>query len=92
MRSNNLQLPCVQPPTASCYLQLADEELQLPHGCHGHADHGGQDRQETGETFKLYSLGNLWLAAFAILAMFLYKITLLAIDIDNIGCLQFLPL
>ena len=59
MRTDNLQLPCVQPPTASCYLQLADEELQLPHGCnghhdrHGHADHGGQDRQERHLNFTL---------------------------------------
>ena len=29
MRSDNLQLPCVQPPTSSY-------NLQLPHGCHGH--------------------------------------------------------
>ena len=29
MRSDNLQLPCVQPPTFSY-------KIQLPHGCHGH--------------------------------------------------------
>ena len=43
MRSDNLQLPCVQPPTSSY-------NLQLPHGCYGHhgrpghcghGDHGG---------------------------------------------------
>ena len=48
MRSDNLQLPCVQPPTSS-------NNLQLPHGRHGrhghqsrHGHHGqdrtGQDR------------------------------------------------
>ena len=41
MRSDNLQLPCVQPPTSS-------NNLQLPHGCHshghshGHIGHGGR--------------------------------------------------
>ena len=44
-------------------------------------------------TFKLEFPGNLTLAAFAILAMFLYEITLLVIDNDNIGYLEpFLPL
>ena len=33
MRSNNLQLPCVQPPTSS-------NNLQIPHGRHGHGGHG----------------------------------------------------
>ena len=33
MRSDNLQLPCVQPPTSSY-------NLQLPHGRHGHGGHG----------------------------------------------------
>ena len=33
MRSDNLRLPCVQPPTSSIY-------LQLPHGRHGHGNHG----------------------------------------------------
>ena len=33
MRSDNLQLPCVQPPTSS-------NNIQLPHGCHGHGGHG----------------------------------------------------
>ena len=51
MRSDNLQLPCVQPPTSSY-------NFQLPHGCYGHhgrhghgghigcgehGDHGGQN-------------------------------------------------
>ena len=41
MRLDNLQLPCVQPPTSSC-------NFQPPHGCHGHhgrhghGGHGGQ--------------------------------------------------
>ena len=33
MRSNNLQLPCVQPPTSA-------NNLQIPHGRHGHGGHG----------------------------------------------------
>ena len=33
MRSDNLQLPCEQPPTSS-------NNLQLPHGRHGHGGHG----------------------------------------------------
>ena len=33
MRSDNLQLPCVQPPTFSY-------NFQLPHGCHSHGGHG----------------------------------------------------
>ena len=43
MRSDKLQLPCVQPSTSSY-------NLQLPHGRHGHGGrgehggHGGQDR------------------------------------------------
>ena len=46
MISDNLQLPCVQPPTSSY-------NFQPPHGCHGHGGqggrgehggHGGQDR------------------------------------------------
>ena len=55
MRSDKLQVPCVQPSTSSY-------NLQLPHGCHGHhcrqsheshgehgghgehSGHGGQDR------------------------------------------------
>ena len=35
MRSDNLQLPCVQPPTSSY-------NLQLPHGRNNHGGHGGQ--------------------------------------------------
>ena len=35
MRLNNLQLPCVQPPTSSF-------NLQLPHGRPGHGGHGGR--------------------------------------------------
>ena len=34
MRSDNLKLPCIQPPTSSY-------NLQLPHGRRGHGDHGG---------------------------------------------------
>ena len=34
MRPDNLQLPCVQPPTSSY-------NLQFPHGCHGHGGHVG---------------------------------------------------
>ena len=34
MRSDNLQLACVQSPTSSY-------NLQLPHGRRGHGDHGG---------------------------------------------------
>ena len=65
MRSDNLQLPCVQPPTSSW--------LRHGHGHHGghvghsgcggrgeHGDHdscGGQDR--TRLTFKLDFPGNL---------------------------------
>ena len=57
MRSDNLQLPCVQPPTSSY-------NFQLPHGGHGghvchdgrgkhggrgeHGGHGGQDRDRDG--------------------------------------------
>ena len=37
MRSNNLQLPCVQPPTSSFNLQL--RHGRPGHG--GHGDHGG---------------------------------------------------
>ena len=35
MRSDNPQLPCVQPPTSS-------NSLQLPHGHYGHGGHGGR--------------------------------------------------
>ena len=49
MRSDNLQLPCVQPLTSSY-------NLQLPHGHHcrhdhgGHGDYGGHDGQDgTGQ-------------------------------------------
>ena len=34
MRSDNLQLPCVQPPTSSY-------NFQPPHARHGHHGHGG---------------------------------------------------
>ena len=34
MRSDNLQLPCVQPPTSSY-------NFKLPHGRHNHGGHGG---------------------------------------------------
>ena len=43
MRSDNLQLPCVEPPPSSAY------NLQLPlgrhghHGRHGHGGHGDHD-------------------------------------------------
>ena len=36
MRSDNLQLPCVQPPTSSY-------NFQLPHGHGGHGGHVGHD-------------------------------------------------
>ena len=67
MRSDNLQLPCVQLP-ASSY------NFQLPHGCHDHhgrhghgghsarGEHGGQYRtgqDRTKLTFKQDSPGNL---------------------------------
>ena len=67
MRSDNLQHPCVQPPTSSY-------NFQLPHGCHGHGghgghvghggrgEHGGQDRtgqEQTKLTFELDFPGNL---------------------------------
>ena len=65
MKSDNLQLPCVQPPTSSY-------NFQLPHGCHGHGGRGNQDRtgqdwtglDRTGQdrtklTFKLDFAGNL---------------------------------
>ena len=37
MRSDNLQLPCVQTPTSSSY------NFQLPHGHDGRHGHGGHD-------------------------------------------------
>ena len=43
MRSDNLQIPCVQPPTSSF-------NLELPHGGHGHHGcngHGGHDGHGT---------------------------------------------
>ena len=77
MRSNNLQLPCVQPPISSY-------NFQLPQGRHrhhgGHVGHGsrgefgGQNRTGQDRTklmFKLEFPDKMCLAAFAILAMFL---------------------
>ena len=85
MRSDNLQLPCVQPPTSSYNPQLP-HGLHGQYGCHhhyghhGHGGHGGNGEQNmvimvvrTGKklTFKFEFPGNLWLAAaFAILVMF----------------------
>ena len=42
MRSDSLQLPCVQPLTSSY-------NFQLPHGCNGHHDrhgHGGHGKHD----------------------------------------------
>ena len=61
--SENLQLTCVQPPTSSYNLLLAC--VKPP------TSRTGQTGQ-TGQTFKLDFPGNLWLAAFAILAMFTF--------------------
>ena len=42
MRSDNLQLPCVQPPTSLCTTSnFFVYNLQLPHGRHGHHVRGG---------------------------------------------------
>ena len=41
MRPDNLQLPCVQPPTSSYNFQLPHGR-NCHHGCHGHVGHGGQ--------------------------------------------------
>ena len=68
MRSDNLQLPCVQPPTASYNFQLPHghhgRHGHGGHGCHGghggcgeNGSHGGQDR--TKLAFKLFFPGNL---------------------------------
>ena len=40
MRSDNLQLPCVQPPTSSYNFQLPHSRHDH-HGRHGHGGHGG---------------------------------------------------
>ena len=40
MRSDNVQLPCVQPPTSSYKLQLPHGR-HCDHGCHVHGGHGG---------------------------------------------------
>ena len=40
MRSDNVQLPSVQPPTSSYKLQLPHGR-HCDHGCHGHGGHGG---------------------------------------------------
>ena len=45
MRSDNLQLPCVQPPTSSY-------NFQLPHGRHSH---GGRGQDRTGH-FRIYQI------------------------------------
>ena len=67
-KSENLQLPCVQPPTSSYNFQLP-QGRHGHHGCHshdvhgGHGEHGGHGGQDRTEK-------DLFLAAFAILAMF----------------------
>ena len=48
MRSDNRQLPCVQPPTSSY-------NFQLPHRHHGCQGHGGRGQDGTGRDFP----GNL---------------------------------
>ena len=90
---DNLQLPCVQPPTSSCNHQFfhGHHGHYGHYGPYGHSGHGGRyghgghgghgDEERRGEewrgpdrtklTFKLDFPGNLWMAAFAILAKFL---------------------
>ena len=41
MRSDNLQLPFVQPPTSFCTPPTSSYNFQLPHGPHSHGGHGG---------------------------------------------------
>ena len=45
MRSDNLQLPCVQPPTSSYNFQLP-QGRHGHHGRHGHGGHGGHGGQD----------------------------------------------
>ena len=51
MRSDNLQLPCVQPSTSSY-------NFQLPHSRHGHGGHGG--RGEHGNRIGQDRTGQLY--------------------------------
>ena len=82
MRSDNLQLLCVQLPTSSY-------NPQLPHGCHGHGGHGHwlwtEQTGKTKLTIKLDFPGNLCMASVAILAMLIHLIFLRTASCVHVG-------